>query len=315
MHRPAPSTPTRAPSPRRAAGTSRLLGFVLAALGVLALAGCSANTGADALLAANVDGHPVTMAQYDSLLAFTTASSGVQGQTADLQSPSGRGVLAADQQSALDWLLNGQLAHKALAQQHLSVTKDELKGAQDVVNGYVAQVHQQVQMQPANPQLLALEASLTPDTQKVIVDRLSAEQTLADNGTFPTAHVRAIFVNSQDTANKLLQQVQKGADFGQLAHDKSLDPTTASNNGDLGTIYVGQLSSQLNQAIFAPHAHMQKYIVAPLGTNWGVFEVTDLGKAQLSKSDAAQNGMQIVDSYLTTVVQPSANVDQYVTVH
>jgi parvulin-like peptidyl-prolyl isomerase len=286
---------------------------VLAALGLLALAGCSANTSADALLAARINGQPVTLAQYDSMLRFTTASSGIQGQTADLQSPSGRGVLAADQQSALAWLLDRALAQQALAQQHLSVTSDERKAAQGVVDGYVAQVRQQVQMQPDNAQLRALNASLTPDTQRIIVDRLSAEQALADKGSFPSAHVRAIIVDSQDTAKKLLQQVQQGADFGQLAHDKSLDSGSASKNGDLGTVYIGQLPAEFNDAVFAPHAHPQKYVIAPVGTNYGLFEVTNVGKAPLPKDQASQNGTQIVDNYLTTVVQPTSSVDQYIT--
>ncbi len=310
--------PSLLPTPRstlRPSGPQSLLvGLALLALGLLALAGCSANTGADALLAARVNGRPITFAQYDSMLRFTTAGSALQGQTADLQSSAGRGVLAMDQQSALVWLLNRELGRDELATQKLSVTPTDRKSAQDSINSYLTTVRQNLQTQPDNAQLQALNASLTPDVTQIIADRLAIEQALAERGTFPTAHVRAIYTDTQATAAQLLRQVQQGADFGKLAHDKSTDPTSAGAYGDLGTVYVGQISPEFDQAVFAPHARPQKYVIAQAGTQYGLFEVTAIGKKAIAKDQVNQVGIPVVDAYLATVAQPRSHVEQYVTV-
>jgi len=291
-----------------------LVGFALLAFG---LAGCSANTGADPLLAARVNGSPITLAQYDSMLRFTQAGSALRGQTGDLQSPADRDNLNAFGQSAMSWLIYRDLAGQQLAAQKLHVTSAERKSAHDFVDSYITQVRQQLQMQPDNAQLRALHASLTPDVIQIITDRLANEQALADQSKFPTVHVRGIYVNTRDQATSLLKQVQKGADFGTLAHDKSIDSQTASKYGDLGTTYVGQISPEFSQQVFPRLARNQQpqkqYVIAPVGATYGLFEVTQPGKAVIPQDQQQQLGLQVTESWLSTVVQPQGSVDQYVT--
>jgi hypothetical protein len=289
-----------------------LVGFALLAFG---LAGCSANTGADPLLAARVNGSPVTLAQYDSMLRFTQASSALRGQTGDLQSPADRDNLNAFGQSALSWLIYRDLAAQQLAAQKLQVTRAERKTSQDFVDSYITQVRQQLQMEPDNAQLRALQASLTPDVIQIITDRLANEQALVEQSKFPTVHVRAIYVDTKDQATNLLKQVKQGADFGQLAHDKSNDPPSAAKNGDLGTIYVGQISPEFSQLVFPRLARNQqpKYVIAPAGARYGLFEVTQPGKMAIPQDQQQQVGLQVTESWLSTVIQPQGSVDQYVT--
>ncbi len=313
-------TSTSRKAPRRGfvrAGSSglRLVLFGLALL-AFGLAGCSANTGADPLLAARVNGSPITLAQYDSMLRFTQASSALRGQVGDLQSPADRDNLNAFGQSALTWLTYRDLAGQQLAAQKLRVTPAERKGAQDFVNSYTTQVRQQLQIEPANAQLRALQASITPDVTQIIADRLANEQALADQGKFPTVHVRAIYVDTQDRATSLLKQVQHGADFGQLAHDKSIDSQSAGKYGDLGTTYVGQISPEFSQQVFPRLARNQKpqpYVIAPVGAKYGLFEVTQPGKTAIPQDQQQQLGLQVTESWLATVAQARGSIDQYVT--
>lgn len=294
----------------------RLVIFGLALL-AFGLAGCSANTGADVLLAARVNGSSITLAQYDSMLRFTQASSALRGQTGDLQSPADRDNLNAFGQSALAWLIYRDLAGQQLAAQHLHVTTAERRGAHDFVDSYTTQVRQQLQMQPDNAQLRALQASLTPDVIQIITDRLANEQALADQSKFPTVHVRGIYVDTQDQATSLLKQVQKGADFGQLAHDKSIDSQSAGKYGDLGIMYVGQISPEFSQQVFPRLARNQppqkQYVIAPVGTKYGLFEVTQPGKTAIPQDQQQQLGLQVTESWLSTVVQPLGSFEQYVT--
>jgi parvulin-like peptidyl-prolyl isomerase len=313
-------TPDTRQAPHRRHGLSGspairalLCGLALAAF---ALAGCSANTGADPLLAARVNGSPITLAQYDSMSRFSQASAALQGRAGDLQSPSGRNNLNNVGQSAFTWLINRELARQQLAAQKLSITSAEQKNSRDFVDSYAAQIRQQLALQPDNAQLRELQDSLTPEVSQIIVGRLAGEQALADQSKFPTVHVRGIYVDKQDDANKLLDQVKQGADFGQLAHDKSQDSASAGKYGDLGTIYVGQISTEFSQQVFPAVARGQtppKYVIVPVGAEYGLFEVTQPGKTAIAKEDQEQQGLQIVESWFSTVVQPQSNVEQYVT--
>jgi parvulin-like peptidyl-prolyl isomerase len=299
-------------APRRGLGLRALLfGLALLAFG---LAGCSANTGVDPLLAARVNGRPVTLAQYGAMLSFTQANAGLRGQLGDLQSPSGRDNLNANGQSAFTWLFYLELARQQLAAQKLSITPAEQKRAQNTVDAFSDQVSQQLDQQPDNAQLRALQASLTPDAKRIITDRIAGEQALADQGMFPTVHARAIYVDTRDEANSLLKQVQQGADFGQLARDHSIEPTSAAKNGDIGVVYVGQISPEFSQQVFPRVARgqpPQKYVIAPVSTKFGLFEITQPGKATIPQDERQDIGTQVVEGWFSTVVQPSASVDQY----
>lgn len=325
MHRlPLPHLPFHTASERRnpRLRTSTLLsGVALGALGLLVLAGCGGTTGADPLLAARINGHPVTLGLYDSMVRFTTAEYALQGHFSDLQSPTGRQNLNASGQTAMNWLINGELAREQLAANHLHVTADEQKSAQTFLDDYKSQIQQELEMQPNNLAMQQLQASLTPDVQRIIVERLANEQALADQVSLPTAHLRAIFTNTRAEADDLLKQVQQGADFGTLARDHSTDAPSAAKYGDLGTVYigqdapaasVGQLTSALTTQVFAPGAHPPKDFVVPAGPQFALVEIMQRGNAQVPQADRAGMGVTEVETWLSTVVQPQAGVDQYV---
>lgn len=294
---------------------------MLVGFAVLALAGCGNNGAADPLLAARVNGTPITLSQYDGMLHFTAANAAVQGHLADLQSPTDRQNLNSVGQGAMDWLVSEALAKQELAAQKLKVTAAEQKSAQDMVDNFKAQVQQQLEMQPGNPQMQNLMDAMTPDVQHNLVDRLANEQAIADQGMLPYAHLRAIFTDKKSDADDLLKQVQQGADFGTLAHDHSTDAQSAAAWGDLGNVFVGQdtpansvglLTSELETTVFAPSAHPAKDFVLPAGNGYALVEIMQQGSGQLPQADRASMGISVAEAWLTTVVQPKAGLDQYV---
>ncbi|HEX6817737.1 MAG TPA: SurA N-terminal domain-containing protein [Ktedonobacterales bacterium] len=307
--------------PVRARLGAVLAGAILTAFTVVALAGCGSNGAADPLLAARVNGAPITMAQYDGMLRFTSANAAVQGHLSDLQSPTGRQNFNSVGQGAMDWLVSEALAKQELAAQKLKVTADERKSAQDMVDNFKAQVQQQLEMQPGNPQMQDLMDSMTPDVHQNLVDRLTNEQALADQGMLPYAHLRAIFADTQSDANNYLTQVQQGADFGTLARDHSTDSQTAAVWGDLGNVFVGQntpdssvgqLTSALQTHVFAPNAHPAKDFVVPASNGYALVEIMQQGKGQLPAAQRASLGITVAEAWLANVVQPNAGLDQYV---
>ena len=63
--------------------------------------------------------------------------------------------------------------------------------------------------------------------------------------------VRHILVETEEEANSILQQLQEGTvDFAELAKEKSTDPS-ASNGGDLGFFYRGQMVKEFEDAAFS----------------------------------------------------------------
>lgn len=301
-----------------------LAGATLAGFAVIALAGCGNNGAADPLLAARVNGTPITLSQYDGMVHFTAANAAVQGHLSDLQSPTDRQNLNSVGQGAMDWLVSEALAKQELAAQKLKVTAAEQKSAQDMVDNFKAQVQQQLEMQPGNPQMQDLMDAMTPDVQHNLVDRLANEQALADQGTLSYAHLRAIFTNTKSDADNFLKQVQQGGDFGTLAHDHSTDSQSAAAWGDLGNVFVGQatpassvgqLTSELQTKVFAPSAHPAKDFVVPAGDGYALVEIMQQGKGQLPEAERTSEGIAVVEAWLTTVVQPTVGLDQYVALH
>lgn len=307
-------------SPRRHL-SAFLAGASLVCFAVLALAGCGSNGAADPLLAARVNGNPITLSQYDAFMRFTVADGAAQGHLSDLQSPTDRQNLNAAGQSAMDWLVGDELAHEQLATQHVKVSAQEQKDAQATVTNFMQQIQQQLQLQPSNAQMQELLNAMTPDVQRIIVDRLASEQALADQGKLPYAHLRAIFSSSQSDADNLLKQVQQGADFGTLARQHSTDQASAQTWGDLGNVYVGQdspagsvgmITTPLATKVFAPDAHPAKDFVVPAQEGFAVVEVMSQGKGQLPQNERMASGITIVEAWLTAVVKQHAGVDQYI---
>src|SRR5579875_53771 len=78
----------------------------------------------------------------------------------------------------------------------------------------------------------------------LLVRRNNMQSYLASLIKSPTyqVHVLSITASTQSAAQQLLNQLKKGADFGTLAKQKSVDATTASSGGDLGWLARGQLA-------------------------------------------------------------------------
>lgn len=58
-----------------------------------------------------------------------------------------------------------------------------------------------------------------------------------------------ILLEDVEKANKLKKELDKGADFAELAKENSKDPGSAQNGGDLGEFTNGQMVQEFNEAI------------------------------------------------------------------
>jgi parvulin-like peptidyl-prolyl isomerase len=91
--------------------------------------------------------------------------------------------------------------------------------------------------------------------QSVLASRL---QTALGEEQVPSAqeqvHARHILVKTQDDADAVLQQLQSGADFAQLAQSTSVDPGSKDKSGDLGWFPRGVMNKPFEDAAFALQA-------------------------------------------------------------
>src|SRR6478609_918490 len=74
------------------------------------------------MMAAKVNGHPVTLAQYQQMLALYRSTNARNNFFTDWRIASQRADLASTQQQVLDLLITTELTREQLSKQHLTVS-------------------------------------------------------------------------------------------------------------------------------------------------------------------------------------------------
>ncbi len=88
-------------------------------------------------------------------------------------------------------------------------------------------------------------------------------------------HAQHILVSDEATAEGLLQQIEDGADFSELAMANSIDTGSAANGGDLGWFPRGIMVPAFEEAAFSLEPDQVSGVVA---TNYGYHIIKVLGK-------------------------------------
>jgi peptidyl-prolyl cis-trans isomerase C len=106
---------------------------------------------------------------------------------------------------------------------------------------------------------------------------------LQDKNEVLEVHARHIVLQTEDDAKAVIAQLDKGADFAKLAHDKSID--TSPDNGDLHWFTEAQMRPvvpELAQAAFA--LKKGEYSKTPVRTRfgWHVLQVLDTRPAPMA---------------------------------
>ena len=303
-------------SPASSRGRLPLLAVLFAVLALLCLAGCGASGGSfgsGPLLAASVNGHGISLDDYQSVLEAIKASAALNGQQAasDWQSSAGRSALAQAQASALNYLINAELIHEQVVKQHIAVSQKDIAAEEKLLAGNVKTT---VKQSAGTPTAKAYQAAFNPRLIHLVAVVESEHKAFVAHGKIPTAQVRVIVLKGASTdvkakAAQLKQQAQKGADFGQLAKQNSQDAQTAAQGGDLGTVYAGRFNAVFDKPLFTSK---DTYVtVTDSGTVY-LFQVTKRANTALSALKDDQTAGNDLDGWITNVVQGQAHVDQYV---
>ena len=96
---------------------------------------------------------------------------------------------------------------------------------------------------------------------------------------------RHILVPDAATAALVIERLEAGDDFGEIAKELSIDPSAQSNNGDLGWFGLGMMVPEFEVAIFALEEIGE--ISEPVQTQFGFHIIQLLGKETRPLDEAA----------------------------
>lgn len=183
-------------------------------------------------LAALVNGQAVTLAVFENELRREEARLAEVGVV-----PADRAVF---ERSVLNTIIDQVLIEQAAVLQGLDVTPEELD----------AEIGIDIELAGGQEAWLAwlAENDLTPEEYRVSIRAALLTAKIRDQviaavpASVEQVHARHILVSTQEEARQVYDQLQAGADFGELAFQHSRDVSTRELGGDLGWFGREQLT-------------------------------------------------------------------------
>lgn len=191
-------------------------------------------------LAAIVNGEPVTMAEFERERARRAVGMDVQPATQ-----------AAFDTMVMQSLIDQMLIEQYATSQGISVSDADID-AELAIQEEIAQANGQTLEASVAAQQYTMDEYREVLRGALLWARVS-EQVIATVPLVTTqVHSRHILVADEATARMLLDQLNQGADFAQLAIQYSLDGSSAPSGGDLDWVSRGDLlQPEVEEAIFA----------------------------------------------------------------
>ena len=103
-----------------------------------------------------------------------------------------------------------------------------------------------------------------------------------------------ILVETEEEADQIYQTVKAGADFSELAKEKSIDPSAKDNGGDLGFFTWGKMVPDFQEAAFALK---EGEISRPIKTTYG-WHVIKLIERREKEQPAYEESKKLIESKL-----------------
>jgi peptidyl-prolyl cis-trans isomerase C len=214
-------------------------------------------------MAALVNGQPVYLADYERELGQYETS--LLSRGIDPNSPEGQENLA----QARDWVLN-MMIEQALTEQAAAEAGVVISDGE--VDAYIQAMIEENGGEEAFQAKLAEWGETTKDAWREVragLIGMAMTQRVIEN--VPTAaehvHARHILVDTSAEAERILAQIQAGADFAALAKAYSQDSSTRESGGDLGFFPQGILvAPEVEDAAFALQpGQFSGVVTSPLG--------------------------------------------------
>ncbi len=215
-------------------------------------------------------------------------------------------------QSVLQSMIDQVLIDQYATQQGIVVT-DEDVDAELAIQEQIAQQNDQTLEDLVAAQMYTVDEYREAIHDMLLWGRVSESITANVSPMATQVHARHILVADEATARALIDQINQGADFAQLALQYSLDSSTAASGGDLAWVSLGDLlQPEVENAIFAlpPGTLSQEPIQSSLGYHvvqtLEVVEDRPLDQAALARKKEqafldwldAQRGTAIIEQHI-----------------
>jgi parvulin-like peptidyl-prolyl isomerase len=98
---------------------------------------------------------------------------------------------------------------------------------------------------------------------------------------FNRAEARHILVETEDEAEDIIDRLEDGEDFAEIAQEESIDTGSGAQGGELGEFARGQMVPEFEEAVFTADVGE---LVGPIQTQFGfhIIEVTDRQEPELA---------------------------------
>ncbi len=189
-------------------------------------------------LAATVNGQPIYLSEYERQMASYELYMAASGR--DPSTPEGQATLAQDRAWVLDRMIEQRLMEHAAAEVGVVVTDQDVEAMLTQVREDMGEDAFQQYLQDEGMTLEQMRERLHQEMVVVQITNQIAGQVPART---EHVHARHILVGSEEEARQVLNQLQAGADFAELAQTYSREESTRDAGGDLGTFPRGILTS------------------------------------------------------------------------
>lgn len=220
-------------------------------------------------LAATVNGEFITQVKLEREVAIYEAGS-VQ-PAADRQALIG---------TVLETLIVDKLVEQAAAEMGINISEAE-------IDEQIALLEQEAATQNYSVDEFFAAQGITREEYRerlrmiLLTQKVNEAVTASVPTTTTEVHARHILVADEATARAILEQLNAGADFAQLALQYSLDPTSREAGGDLGWVAPGDLvQKEVEDALFSlpTNARSPEPVRSPLG--YHIVEAIERGESR-----------------------------------
>ena len=162
----------------------------------------------------------------------------------------------------------------------------------------------------ATAQAGLVEARMSEDQYEIIFETELVRKKLYDAVTADIAleqdqvWARHILVSTEEEARSIIERLNDGEEFGELAAELSLDTSSGANGGDLGWFGEGQMVAPFEEAVFELEVgEISEPVQSDFG--WHVIQLIDRTTLPMTASQYEQARQAAFDEFLTGLREES----------